>query len=385
MRSPKRLNPFTKSVASITNADLTKPPLDDLVEKKLFFPTFESRSSIQFWVGFVIFFSLLSLFSSLVLFQTKREAWVFFVEAITSYGFIVLLVVGYIHRHRAQLAQYNYRQTVQFFGETIAVLVPIATLLSSGLTYLITGMIRSWQILSGFIVSNMLLTAVFAVLLLWVFSSQYDKMRQQQAIYQQKLIEQNEQLKARITPHFFFNMLNTMQYLIETDTQQAEKMIQNVSLLYRASFDETKEIALLDEIALCQRYLDIEQYRFGNKLKVTWELPEEDLLYDMVISSLTLQFIIEKMIVSVVELTTQVINLNIFIEWLNDLVTIEVSVNIPVSNFEAISQTLKDNLNFDTQNQMLRQYFGKDATITYDCWIGQITTYIRYPLKDAAY
>ena len=90
---------------------------------------------------------------------------------------------------------------------------------------------------------------MIAVLLTY-FEIQYQNIRRVELRTQQKLIEQNEQLKARITPHFFFNLLNTMQYLIETDPYEAERMIRHISNLYRVSFDETREIALLDEMAL---------------------------------------------------------------------------------------------------------------------------------------
>lgn len=73
-----------------------------------------------------------------------------------------------------------------------------------------------------------------------------------------------------------------MQYLIESDPYEAEVMVRHVSTLYRVSFDETREIALMDEIELCESYLVNGKYRFDSKLKVTWQLPDADLLYDMV-------------------------------------------------------------------------------------------------------
>lgn len=385
MLPSKKLNPFKKSVASIAKASPNKPQYEAQVAKKLFFPTFDSKESIIFWVVFVIFFSLLGVLSNTALFESRWDAWVFFIEGLLSYACIVMSVVGCVHVYRYSLADYNYAQTIKFFLKLIVLIVPIATLVSSLLTYLITGVAREWQVLLGFIASNVLLTAIFAYLLIHFFASQYNKMQQHQAIYQQKLIEKNEQLKARMSPHFFFNMLNTMQQLIETDPYEAEQLVQNVSTLYRASFDDSKEVALLDEIELCQRYLQIEKYRFDEKLTVTWQLPDEDMLYDMVISSLTLQLVIEKMIVMVVEMTTEQIALNILIEWVNDQVTIEVSVNIPSNVYETVTQNLDKNLSFDSQSEILRQYFGKTATIDYDYWIGQVTTYIRYPLKDVGY
>lgn len=386
MLSPKRLTPFLKSKASITNAYLPKPPQDLpsewKIEKKLFFPTFESRSSIIFWVGFIIFFSLLGVLISIASFQSWWDAWVMFVDGFTAYSCIIGSVVGYVHINRFTLARYDYRQTIKFFFRMQLVIVPLMTLVAVFLTYLITGVSRSLEVLVGYMVSNVILAWIFSFLLIHFFSSQYDKMQQHYALHQRQLIEQNEQLKARITPHFFFNMLNTMQYLIETDTQKAEALLKDVSALYRTSFNPVKEIALLDEIELCEHYLRIEQHRFGNKLHVTWQLPDEDLLYDMVISSLTLQLVIEKMIVFIVEMSTATIFLTVTIDWQNDWVTIVVKANLPSDFKDSIAENINRQLSFNNQIETLRQYYGKEATIEYYYTEEGIECTIRYPLTD---
>lgn len=385
MLSTKWRNPFAKSEGSIAKASTLKPQNRIKDDKKLFFPTFENRKSVMFWVGYVLFFSVYGLAASSVFLNTWWDTWFFFLDLFLTFGFITLFVVGYIYFTSERFVEMPRKQLLQTILGIEIVLVPIATIVTAIVKYILVKVPTSLSDLALFIVINTVMAVAFSALFIYYFYLQYEKVQRYQQRFQHQLMEQNEQLKARITPHFFFNMLNTMQYLIETDPQQAEKLVQDVSILYRASFDDTKEVALLDEIELCQRYLAIEQYRFGEKFNVTWELPDEDLLYDMVISSLTLQLVLEKMIVLVVELTMEVINLNILIEWVNDQVTIEVSVNIPAIAYESITQNLEKNLSFGNQTQILRQYFGKTASIDYDYWVGQVTTYIRYPLKDAAY
>lgn len=77
MRSPTRFNPFAKSVASITNADLTKPLIQLDNPDRLFFPTFETRGAIFFWIGYVLFFSIFGEAIGTNWFKSGWEAWVF--------------------------------------------------------------------------------------------------------------------------------------------------------------------------------------------------------------------------------------------------------------------------------------------------------------------
>ena len=181
------------------------------------------------------------------------------------------------------------------------------------------------------------------------------KIAEQYAIYQQDLLEQNERLKARITPHFFFNMLNTAQYLVEQDPIQAQNMLRSVSSLYRACFNGEYEIAFQDEIDICKHYLNIENYRFQDKLLVSWQLPEEDLLYDMTIMSLTLQLVLEKMIVFIVEMTISVTYIDVIVDWQDDWVEIQVRTSILQELSNKTKENIANNLTFNHQTQVLKK------------------------------
>lgn len=81
------------------------------------------------------------------------------------------------------------------------------------------------------------------------------------------------ELQSRIRPHFLFNTLNTALTLIRLDPARAENVLEDLAELFRVAITESAEaVTLADEVALAQRYLDIEQIRFGNRLQVNWEL-----------------------------------------------------------------------------------------------------------------
>jgi two-component system sensor histidine kinase AlgZ len=84
------------------------------------------------------------------------------------------------------------------------------------------------------------------------------------------------ELQSRIRPHFLFNTLNTALSLVRLDPARAEVVLEDLAELFRVALsDGGASVSLADEVELAQRYLAIEQVRFGDRLRVTWELDDE--------------------------------------------------------------------------------------------------------------
>jgi len=91
------------------------------------------------------------------------------------------------------------------------------------------------------------------------------------AAHASRLIE----LQARIRPHFLFNTLNTALALVRVEPAKAETLLENLAELFRAGLgpkDDLLPSTLEEELALARRYVEIEQLRFGPRLRVTWDL-----------------------------------------------------------------------------------------------------------------
>jgi two-component system sensor histidine kinase AlgZ len=81
------------------------------------------------------------------------------------------------------------------------------------------------------------------------------------------------ELQSRIRPHFLFNTLNTALSLVRLDPARAEHVLEDLAELFRVALTDSGEsVSLAEEVELAQRYLAIEQIRFGHRLKVSWEL-----------------------------------------------------------------------------------------------------------------
>ncbi len=81
------------------------------------------------------------------------------------------------------------------------------------------------------------------------------------------------ELQSRIRPHFLFNTLNSAIALVRAEPAKAEAVLEDLSELFRhALADQEESVTLGEEIALAQRYMAIEQIRFGERLQVQWTL-----------------------------------------------------------------------------------------------------------------
>ena len=155
-----------------------------------------------------------------------------------------------------------------------------------------------------------------------------------------------------------------------------------MSALFRASFNGPKEISFEEEVALCQHYLSIEACRLTDKLEVVWRIPDDDMMYDMVITALTLQSVLEQILLSVVEMTTETIYMSIEVTWQYHRVSIEINVQLP-SKTLFIKRDLSRQINFEIQAKRLQLNFGKSAYIKSQINQQLLQTTISYPLHDA--
>lgn len=103
-------------------------------------------------------------------------------------------------------------------------------------------------------------------------------------------------LQAQINPHFLYNTLDAIVWLIETDQgEAAEKMVTSLSTYFRSFLSNGKDIITLEEeLTHVRAYLEIQQVRYKDRLEYTIEsIP---VLSKCLVPKLTLQPIVENAI-----------------------------------------------------------------------------------------
>ncbi|MBI3149834.1 MAG: histidine kinase [Betaproteobacteria bacterium] len=101
--------------------------------------------------------------------------------------------------------------------------------------------------------------------------SERERLGRQAAEAQLKLMQ------AQIEPHFLFNTLANVQFLVETDPPRAGAMLEHLIQYLRAAIPQLREesTTLGQEAKLSQAYLAIIQMRMGQRLAFTIDIPVE--------------------------------------------------------------------------------------------------------------
>jgi two-component system, LytTR family, sensor kinase len=83
-------------------------------------------------------------------------------------------------------------------------------------------------------------------------------------------------LRAQLQPHFVFNALNAIAALVHTDSVAADRMLTRFAALLRAVLEGgvADTHALHEELEVARQYVELMQMRFGERLRVTWEVDE---------------------------------------------------------------------------------------------------------------
>jgi signal transduction histidine kinase len=132
-----------------------------------------------------------------------------------------------------------------------------------------------------------------------------DAVRSMQERYQRDVREQEirklaaeaelRALRAQINPHFLFNALTTIGYLIQTAPERALGTLMRLSGLLRGVLRSGEEFVTIgEELDLIEAYLDIERARFEDRLRVLIDVPWE--LRGIRIPALVIQPLVENAI-----------------------------------------------------------------------------------------
>lgn len=120
-------------------------------------------------------------------------------------------------------------------------------------------------------------------------------------------------LQARIRPHFLFNSINAVLSLIRVDQKRAETALEDLADLFRVLMSDNKQLTTLaKEVELCQQYLNLEQLRLGERLKLEWHI--DKMPADALIPPLVLQPLLENAVYHGIEPSGEpgIISINLY-------------------------------------------------------------------------
>ncbi len=132
---------------------------------------------------------------------------------------------------------------------------------------------------------------LYFVILLGAAAMKHAQARQEEEIEAGRLARQLSEaslalLQRQLHPHFLFNALQAISTLLHRDPGTADKLLVRLSSLLRAMLEDasSQTLSLRTELELTRKYVEIEQVRFEDRLRVEWSVDES--LLDVQVPSL---------------------------------------------------------------------------------------------------
>jgi len=207
--------------------------------------------------------------------------------------------------------------------------------------------------MSYFILRNLAISGIIYAVTLRYFYVQH----QWRSNLQAQSHAQIQALKARIRPHFLFNSMNTIASLVHIDANKAEKAVEDLSDLFRASLQESTSHTLRDELDLTASYIDIEHLRLDQRLQVEWLL--DDAAMEIEVPALCLQPLAENAIYHGIEPLAEGGRIKISAQLENNRLCLEVTN--PVSEQNAMSRHKGNHMAQANIKTRLSLMYGNDA------------------------
>lgn len=119
-----------------------------------------------------------------------------------------------------------------------------------------------------------------------------EEIQRNQEMTERLSMTQIRQLRSQFSPHFMYNTLDNIRFMVKFNPEDAGKMILSLSTLLRYSLDNTHEsVPLMEDMRFTENYLKIMKFRYGNRLTYDISIPEE--VENCVLPKLIIQPMIE--------------------------------------------------------------------------------------------
>jgi two-component system, LytTR family, sensor kinase len=189
-------------------------------------------------------------------------------------------------------------------------------------------------------------------------------------------------LESELQPHFLFNTLHAISTLVHTNPESADRMISRLSDLLRLTFDRSgaARVPLHEELEFLQKYLEIEQTRFQDRLTVRYEI--DPMTLDAEVPRLILQPIVENAIKHGISPRTGPGFIQITSQAHGDQLSLEVRDNGGGLSGTARTQ-FRTGVGLANTRDRLECLYGEEQKLEFSEGDGGLTVRIALPLQHA--
>jgi two-component system, LytTR family, sensor kinase len=204
---------------------------------------------------------------------------------------------------------------------------------------------------------------VLCYLTFWRYQQQQSKLQESTRLSHNIQQLELQALQHQLNPHFTFNALNSVCALLEAERyDDAETMSEQLSTFLRYSLSKSPDslVRLADELAAIEAYLTLQKTRFGDKLKVIWQIDES--LKAQQIPALLLQPLIENAVKYAVATRQQGATITIHGSHQQEQLLLEVTDDGPGSTL-VLDESCSSGVGLTNIRNRLKQHFGDRASL----------------------
>ncbi|MBV8843016.1 MAG: histidine kinase [Bryobacterales bacterium] len=179
-------------------------------------------------------------------------------------------------------------------------------------------------------------------------------------------------LSSRVQPHFLFNTLNSISALVRDDPALAERTIERLSSLLRASLNGREEVPLEQELRLADDYLEIQRTRLGERLRFSMSAAPD---VSGTVPPFSVQTLVENSVRHAGEKRPEGVDLRVIARRVGSDLTVDVIDN--GTGFDP--NALKAGHGLDTLIGRLRELYGERAGVEFRRAPDSMTVRLRVP------
>jgi two-component sensor histidine kinase len=225
----------------------------------------------------------------------------------TAWGLLVPWVYYLVRKYKVGI---NFTMKQNFIGLMVSAGMAFFHEFTTNLVYFVPLHVLDWYPFTSetmnFILGVFPVAFISRIVEYWIlyglfsaffYYKQYKEKQIELAVVENKLTTAKlSALRFQLQPHFLFNTLNTISSLSEIDVKKTQTTVSKLGILLRKllDYDKRNMISLSEELEFIESYLDIEQIRFQDRLKVIYDVDAS--LMDAKVPNLILQPLVENAI-----------------------------------------------------------------------------------------
>lgn len=237
----------------------------------------------------------------------------------------------YFRNYFTDLTSFQYAKVLLVIG-----LLIMAALIGSELTlFLNSTFFNSAYVFMGardVYILNILIALVTGIPM-YISEEWRDTLNSRVLTQQLKLLQMQQQnttfelelLRAKINPHFLYNVHNTIAGLIAKDPQKAERMVLLLSKFFRFTLSKSSATyhSIIDEIDIIKTYLELQSIRYETRL--SYDIHADGTILNLQMPSFILQPLVENAIKHGIEKISGKGSITVDIKLLDQKINIKVA------------------------------------------------------------